>query len=76
MTGLSLSLLHGRGTVCRLPSELHRHFSLSYENSRLTRHFCSDLTDLTFAIDDVKYPCGVFVTVSSNQYTCNNNNNF
>jgi len=26
------------------------------DSSRLTRHFCSDLTDLTFAIDYVK--CG------------------
>jgi len=75
-TTFALELQYRRGTVCRLPPELHRHFSLSYESSRLTRHFCSDLTDLTFAIDDVKCPCSVFVTVSCNQYTCNNKRYF
>ena len=33
---------------------------LSDESSR---HFCSGLTDLTFAIDYVKCPCSIFVTV-------------
>ena len=62
-TGLSLSPLHERGTVCRRPSELHRHFSLSGECSRHF-YFCSGLTDITFAIDYVKCPLQrVFVTV-------------
>ena len=43
---LSPSLLHGHGTVCHRLSKLHHHFSLSNTSSR---HFCSCLTDLTFA---------------------------
>jgi len=50
-----------RGTVCRRPSQLHHRFSLSDESSG---HFCSRLTDLTVAVDYVKCPCSVFVTVS------------
>jgi len=35
-TGRSLAPLHGRGTVCRRPSKLHRHCSLSTDDS--SRH--------------------------------------
>jgi len=39
-TGLSVSPLHWRATVCRRPSQLHRYFPLSDDSSR---YFCSDL---------------------------------
>ena len=67
----SLSPLHGRGTVYRRPSQLHRRFSLSDDSSR---HFCSGLTGLTFAIDCVKCPCSVFRDNVTTISTCLNNN--
>ena len=53
------------GTVCRRPSKLHCQFSLSDDSSR---HFCSGLTDLTFAMQCF---CDSVTIIR----TCNNNNN-
>jgi len=69
---LSLSPLHGRGTVCRRLPELHRHFSLSGESSAfLFRPYW-----LNFRYRLCKVPLQRFRdSVLYNQYMRNSNNN-